>query len=438
MRFPRSLRLKISAFALLLASASCSVAQELTISAAKVGGVYAPGEKISWHVTITGDKADEVQRVGYVLRKGGLTEVGKGELVVQNHSVDLQTQLDEPGTLLAEFTALPTGDKPITGLAGAMVEPEKIGISAPCPADFDAFWKSKVDELLAVPANPVLKEEESGNDKLDYWKITLDNIRGTHIQGQLARPKAATQKLPAILLVQSAGVYPLAKNRILDRAREGWLALNLNAHDLPTDMPEEWYKEKQRTDPMFKDYPGYGNDDREQSYFLRMYLSCYRAVDYLAGRDDWDGKTLVVMGTSQGGLQAIMTGGLHPKVTGLLANVPAGCDHSGPLVGRRAGWPQWYEKVAGKDAAKVAETSKYFDVANFARHVQCPALVSVGLIDTTCPAAGVVATFNQIQGKKELVVMPKSDHHGNNNSQAAYNARSKVWLQSFRTGMPTP
>ena len=436
MRFQRSLSLKVSALGLLVALSSRGFGQELTVTAAKVGGIYAPGEKISWHLSIAGDKADQVQKIGYVLRKGGLTEVGRGELVVQNHGVDLETHLDEPGALIAEFSASLLGDTPVKSLAGAVVEPDKIAPSAPCPADFDSFWKAKVDELLAVPANPVLEEGDSGNAQLDYWKITLDNIRGTHVQGQLARPKTGAKKLPALLLVQYAGVYPLKKNSVLDRAREGWLALNINAHDLPIDMPDEWYKEKEQADPMLKDYRGFGNDDREKSYFLRMYLSCYRAVDYLAGRDDWDGKTLVVMGSSQGGLQAIMTGGLNPKVTGVLANVPAGCDLTGPLVGRRGGWPQWYERTGGKDAAKVVETSKYFDVVNFASHVQCPALVSAGLIDTTCPASSVIAAFNQIHGPKELVVMEKSDHQGSNGSQATYNARSKVWLEKFRTGAP--
>jgi cephalosporin-C deacetylase-like acetyl esterase len=36
-----------------------------------------------------------------------------------------------------------------------------------------------------------------------------------------------------------------------------------------------------------------------------MYLGDYRAVEYLASLPDWDGKTLVVMGTSMGGQQSL-------------------------------------------------------------------------------------------------------------------------------------
>ena len=39
-----------------------------------------------------------------------------------------------------------------------------------------------------------------------------------------------------------------------------------------------------------------------------------RAVEYLSERPDWDGRTIVVTGGSQGGLQALVAAGLdgHP------------------------------------------------------------------------------------------------------------------------------
>src|SRR4028119_1133514 len=269
--------------------------------------------------------------------------------------------------------------------------------------------------------------------RLSLLDISFNNIRGTKVRGQLARPKKGA-KLPALLIVQWAGVYPLNKDWATGRAREGWLTLNVNAHDLPIDAPAEFYK--QQADTALKDYPAIGNENRETSYFLRMYLSCYRAADYLASRSDWDGKTLVVMGGSQGGLQAMMIAGLHPKVTAMLANVPAGADQTGPLVGRQPGWPMWYYQTRGKDSAKVIATSKYFDVVNFASRVKCPALVGVGLIDTTCPPHGIAAAFNQLQGPKELLVMERADHQGQNNTQAAYYERSTQWLRQLAAGNP--
>ena len=166
-----------------------------------------------------------------------------------------------------------------------------------------------------------------------------------------------------------------------------------------------------------------------------MYLSCYRAIDYLASRDDWDGRTLIVMGASQGGQQTLMTAGLHPqKITAALALVPAGCDQLGPALGLAPGFPQWYWKTKGKDETKVRETSKYFDVANFTPRIKCAVLVGVGLIDDVCPPTGVFAAINQITTPKEVIVLPSSGHQDVNGSQGPYNDRLwKVWLPALKT-----
>jgi cephalosporin-C deacetylase len=145
------------------------------------------------------------------------------------------------------------------------------------------------------------------------------------------------------------------------------------------------------------------------------------------------------MGGSQGGLQALMTAGLHPKnITATLAVVPAGCDMLGPDAGRRGGWPQWHAITwGGKDAAKVHEASRYYDVANFAPHIQCPVLVGLGLIDETCPAAGIFATLNQVTTPKEVVIMPQAAHQEEHGSHAAYYRRCYgVWLQQLVHGNP--
>jgi cephalosporin-C deacetylase-like acetyl esterase len=417
---------------LFLAAGLCAAvghAQTLEIDAVRPGGTYKIGDIVTWRVRVVGERAAEFSRVRYVLKRDTLTEIGKGELVLTGGTAELTATLDRPGTVLAELSATAPDGTTVRNEAGAAVQPEKIAPSAPRPRDFDAFWKAKLAELKRVPIDPVLTPAESGVESIDYWKISLRNIRGTTVPGQLARPQGA-KKLPALLIVQWAGVYPLAREWATGRAREGWLTLNINAHDLPIDRPAEFYAAQ----TALANYPAIGNEDRETSYFLRMYLSCYRALEYLTQRPDWDGKTLVVMGASQGGLQALMIGGLHPKITAVIANVPAGCDQTGPLLGRQPGWPMWPYQVQGRDAAKVQETARYYDVVNFAGRVRCPTLVSVGLIDTTCPPSGVIAAFNQLAGPKELLVLERSDHQGRGNTQAPFSTRSAAWLRALVRG----
>ena len=140
------------------------------------------------------------------------------------------------------------------------------------------------------------------------------------------------------------------------------------------------------------------------------------------------------MGTSMGGQQTIVVAGLHPKVTALLACVPSSCDMAGPRHGRAAGFPDWEKEATRQQNDQILEVGRYFDPVNFAPRVKCPALVALGLIDETCPPAGVFAACNQITGQKEIVIMVNSAHQNQNNSQAPYNGRSEEWLAALVRG----
>jgi len=418
----RSLVFLLGAFCSTLALAD----PVITVTPEKSSAIYQPNEEIVWDVKVTGDTTAPIKEATYTLKKGGAAIIGQGTLTFTDGAATIQTSLSEPGTILAEITAhAPTpGGKPLIALAGAAIAPDQIKPSAPCPDDFDAFWKTKLDLLATIPANAVLEKRDSGKPNVDYWKIKLDNINGTHVQGQLARP-TGDKKLPVLLIVQWAGVYPLQKGWAIDRAGEGWLVLNVMAHDLPIDQPKEFYDDQNKN--ALKNYTAIGDNDREKSYFLGMFLGDVQAANYLASRPDWDGKTLVVTGGSQGGMQSFTTAALDPKVTAMAVMVPAGCDNTGRLAGRQPGWPYW------KDEKQAMDTSRYFDPVNFAARVKCPALIGLGLIDVTAPPSGIFAAINQLQGPKEVLVMPNSDHQGKNNSQAPYHSRWGAWLAALRT-----
>ena len=426
---PRTIRPSF-AITLCLLFAAVGHAQELLVAPENGTGIWQPGT-IRWTVQV---KGAEVAEATYVVKKGGMSELAKGKAVLTDGKGQIESKLDEPGWLLVEVS-VKAGDKTLKMNGGALVSPEKIQPAIARPDDFDAFWQAKLKDLAAVPANPKLEPGESGKPNVDYWKITMDNIRGSHIRGQIARPKQG-DKLPAMLIVQWAGVYGLPKTFITGHASEGWLVLNINAHDLPIDETDQFYKDQNAK--ALNNYPSIGNDDRETSYFLRMYFSCYRGAQYLAERPDWDGKTLVVTGGSQGGLQSFVTAGLHPKISAILADVPAGCDMHGVTAGRMPGWPMWYWQTKDKDEAKVRNAARYYDVVNFASNIKCPVLVGVGLIDTTCPSPGVFAACNQLKGPKEIVVLPVAEHGEKKGSHGPYYQRFNAWRAALVKGEAAP
>jgi len=408
----------------------CFLSGQVTITSEKSSGIYEVGETALR--TIHFDVEKPMDSVHYTLKKGGLTVSKKGVLYAEGQSISISYLFHEPGAVLLDVRWRNDKSEEQKVVGGAIASPEKIQLSSDSPSDFDAFWEGQIAALQSIPKNTKIKREKSGAKDVKYYKTQMNNINGSKIRGQLARPSKG-KKLPALLIVQWAGVYPLQKEWVIDKAKKGWLVLNINAHDLPIDNDRPYYEE-QANGPL-KNYPAIGNEDKNTSYFLRMYLSCYRAAQYLTERPDWDGETLVVMGASQGGLQSLMTAGLHPKITAALALVPAGFDMFGPKVGREPGWPKWYRAVENKDAEKVREASRYFDVANFIPRITCPVLVGIGLLDEVCPPEGIYAGMNQLITKKELLLLPKSEHQEKDESQQAYFKRAEEdWLPMLLKG----
>jgi cephalosporin-C deacetylase-like acetyl esterase len=435
----KSVRLLAAFLTVALVAHGLTLAAELVVRPQPETGVVKVSQPVAWHVEWTG--AEPPKEVRYTLKLGGRTEIDHDTFVLVEGHVDVEVSLIKPGALLATFLATSADGKEHVARGGAIVAPEEIQPSASRPVDFDDFWDAKLKEIAAVPFHMQLEKGDSGRAGVDYWKITLDGYRGTKIRGQLARPAESQlkvgEKLPAMLIPQWAGVYPLEKPWVTDRAADGWLVLNILAHDLPIDEPRKFY-EQQFAGPL-KDYWAIGNDDRETSYFLRMYLSCFQAAEYLTSRPDWDGETLIVAGGSQGGQQTLVTAAIHPRVTAALAIVPAGCDMLGPKVGRAPGWPQWFDRTQGKDEAKVREASRYYDVVNFAPRIKCPVLVGFGLVDEVCPAEGVMAAVNQITAPKEVVILPAAEHQEIGGSHQAYYKRMYgAWLSALRAGKPVP
>jgi cephalosporin-C deacetylase-like acetyl esterase len=404
-----------SAILLLLVGSSAFAEPKIVITTDKPSAIYDANSQATWTIEIKDADKPATGEFSFVVKTGGLEEFLK---VTASAAEPKKVHFaGGPGFVLLEVKYKPDGGKEIKRVSGIVFAPGEIKASAPVPDDFDAFWKTKIAELDAVPMNVKTEKIDIGDAKIEYYKVTMDNIRGRKIYGQLAKPAGADEKkLPALLQVQWAGVYPLSRDWVVGHAKQGRLAFNIIAHDLPIDEKPEFYKEKAAKE--LNDYPGQGNDDRETSYFLPMFLSCRRAVDYLTKRPDWDGKHLLVHGGSQGGYQAIVTAGIHPAVTAFAANVPAGCDHTGKKVGRRPGWPNWAGRPK-KDEKKMLEASRYFDAMNFAARVKCPGLIGVGLVDPVCPAEGVLATCNQLQGPKDVVIMPTADHGGDHKAYYA-------------------
>jgi cephalosporin-C deacetylase len=357
---------------------------------------YDVGEEVIFNVTgPAGEITCTLSKDGVQPRKPQKLTLKEGE------SVQVKGTLDEPG-----FLSLKVQQGQSSALAAAAIEPEFITPVGPPPEDFDAFWDKQKAALKAVPPNPKLVQVDAKVKGVEAFDIKVDCL-GAPVSGYFGRPaaKAAAKSLPALLYVHGAGVGSSnihTMNWVLQH--KGMLALDINAHGIDNGQPKEYYDNLAAT--TLKDYRTQGRNDPEQCYFKGMFLRVIRAIDFLTAQPEWDGKTLIVYGSSQGGFQAFAAGGLDERVSFICAGVPAGCDHNGFEVGRVCGWPKLVPQGPdGQMDAAVAKAARYFDCVNFSLRAKCRgAAVTVGYIDTTCPPTSVLAAYNALNVPKDLHV----------------------------------
>jgi cephalosporin-C deacetylase len=406
-----------------LAQRGTLIEQQLTFAPYHASGIYDVGETIGW--TVTPGTVTPTYSYKWTIRRNNAIVIKEGKLDLSSGSGKIEITGDEPEMIYvavepdsklatdAAAQAPPAGTaaaSPSTESAyvggntgrnnglyavGSAVAPQKLGLSTPRPADFDAFWDGKLAAQAEVPINAELTPVETGVPGVELNMFVMDAL-GSKAHGYLAKP-AREGKFPALIQLQYAGVYALNAHGPAQRAAEGWLVLNVDSHDkLPSDASGN----------IPRAYQAVGNTDREKSYFLNMYLRDSRVLDYLLTDPDWDGKTIVLTGGSMGGQQSLVLAGLRPeKITAVLVCVPAGADANGDLHGRKAGYPNW---PSGNP--DVMKTALYFDTANFASRIKAPVMAGMGFIDTISPPAGVWTALNQITSPKEPLPMIESEH----------------------------
>jgi cephalosporin-C deacetylase len=401
-----------------------SAQQELTFTPFHANGVYQPGERLGWTVSRANGSAGPT-RLAYEIKKNELEVLRSSTLDLSSGTATIETVVNEPCMVFVELkpegaSAAPGGPqrRPYASL-GAAVAPDRMQPSVPRPADFDDFWASKLNALREIPMNPALRLVASNVSGVEMSAVKVDSL-GSAMQGYLMKPQREG-KFPALVMYQGAGVYALRPAMAADHAAEGWLVLDVDAHDKAPDVS---------TGPP-SNYHTIGYTDREQSYFLNMYLRDTRAIDYIASRPDWDGKTIVILGTSMGGQQGLVTAALNPdRITALLVNEPSGGDTNGELHGRSAAYPNW-----PANDPKAMHAALYFDTVNFASRIKAPTLASMGFIDTVVPPAGVWIAVNQIPAPKETVAMVEANHvHITPDKVGAFAQRSTEVLALLLSG----
>ncbi len=389
--------------ALLNVTASMAGTLALNWSTDKEPVSYLPNETMTFKVQLVDDGKPLAGKTLKWLRTGddGKSATGEGTSS-EGQPLEIKTSTDKPGFVRIEVSVLNADGTPVKDAknaplkfeGGAGVEPAKLA-GYPEPADFDAFWKTQKARLAAVPLKASLTEVASKNPKCQVFDVKIDCAGGKPVSGYLSIPKNAKEKsLPAQLSFRGYSVCGADPEPY-----DGMIVLQINAHGIENGREPAYYKALQ--EGALKGY-GFNNAENakpETAYFNGMMLRVMRALEYLKSRPEWNGKTLIASGGSQGGLQAVTAAALDRDVTRCNASKPWCCDLGGIKLGRLRGWRPDYADGLG-----------YYDVVNMAKRVTCETFISAGLGDYVCPPSGVSVLYNNVKAPKTIEYIQGSTH----------------------------
>ena len=416
----RNLLIMAAVFCILNVSAETL---QFECSANRKDAIYKAGEKIIFTVKMTEDgKPAAGKFIKYRLFHDNNT-VKDGQ-VAAGDELKIETSSDKAGWIYVKVWAAGADKKfirqpvvrrgktvkePVSGGIGAMVEPEKLYPPMKEPDDFDAFWNKVKKELAAVPMKE-LEKVPVANDKVKIYDIKIACAGDKPVSGYLCMPLNAKPKsCPAIVSFHGAGVR--SSNKPVGYASKGLIALDINAHGIVNGKPQQFYVDLRKNS--YQKYPHRNKHDRDLFYFKGMYMRLMRALEYVKSLPEWDGKHLIVTGGSQGGAQVLAACALDHDITFARAGVPAMCDHSGCLGGRRSGWPALYTEKDHQKNPSYAKCASYYDGAYFARRIKCPIWINTGFIDVTCPPTSVFAAYNSLPSgvEKHMQTCPTGGHN---------------------------
>lgn len=373
---------------------------------------YNTGEKVNFTITVLKD-GNPLKNVNVDVQIGpekmDASFSKKMTLADGKVSVDGGT-MKTSGFLRCIATATIDG-RQYRGLATAGFNVEDIKPTTEMPEDFVAFWDNARNELAKLPLETKLTlVPDRCTEKVNTYQFNVQNFKpGARLYGMICIPKKPG-KYPAQLIVPGAGIRPL--NGYVSLAEKGIITVEMAIHGIPVTMDPQVYTNLY--DGALKEYYFINLDNKDNYYYKRVYTGCIRAVDLIFSLPEFDGQNVGVFGGSQGGALSVVTAALDKRVKYLVCLFPALSDLTGYLHQRAGGWPHMFNKEnsAFNNTAARIQTSKYYDVVNFAKLLKVPGIYSWGFNDETCPPTTMYSVYNVITAPKEILLARDAGHFG--------------------------
>lgn len=399
-----------------VAETELAVPAELRARTEKPAIEYRVGEPIRFTLELLsqdGTAVDGNLRVQWSCR-GDDGQNLQGECRVSELPATIETSLSKAGFVwlsaklldeAGEAVKTPRGNRTIAvefnGGAGA----EILRIEAvPEPADFDAFWQRRKQELAAVPMEVLERKLVKNIDNCDIYAVKVACAGPRPVTGYLTIPHGAAPKsLPA-----RAEYFGYSWRRIpVPAANADRIVFWMSAHGAELDREPEYYDrffEELKSNGYTQGFDPADNRDPEHSFFAGMAMRVLRSLEFLKSLPEWDGRTLEVNGGSQGGLQSVWGAALDHDVTRANAWIIWCCDLGGTAE---------FGRVSGPWRVPYVPELGYFDAANHAKRIAENCFVDIhtaGLGDYISPPSGLAIFFRNLKCPARIQYLQGAGH----------------------------
>ena len=290
--------------------------------------------------------------------------------------------------------------------AGTAVQPEKLTDCGE-PADFDQFWADQKKRLAEVPFLETAERKLVCEGKIGrVYALSIPAPGGRPSTGYVSIPYDAKEKsLPIYVVYHGYGhtIHPMPKD-----AMKGIISASFNAHGQELGREPEYYKKffaSLGSNGYSYAFDPNSNHDRETLFFNGMTLRNLRGLEYLKTLPEWNGKMLVVSGSSQGGLQTMLSAALDPDVTHANPGITWCCDIAGKEKKNR---------ICGGWRIKYTPALDYYDPVFHAKRIKHAKvnIVRAGLGDYVCPPSGLAISYNNLATPHKTIRWCQGSTHG--------------------------
>ena len=292
----------------------------------------------------------------------------------------------------------------------------------PKPANFDTFWDAGIVAAANQETQIELRPNSFSQPVADAFDLFFTGVGDSRVHAKVLIPKGVKDQAPAILHFHGYSGRAPDWSELLNYAGAGFVVAALDCRGQAGQSDDT----VPTSGPTLNGHiiRGLSDPDPTRMYYRNVFLDTALLARIVMDFAEVDENRVGATGGSQGGGLACACAALEPRLRRLTPWYPFLSDY-------QRVWEMDLDQHAYAELrtyfrnfdprhlreSTIFERLGYIDVHHLAPRIKAETLMFVGLLDNVTPPSTVYAVFNNIPGKKEMVVYPDFGHEGLSGSQ---------------------